>query len=53
MKEDLYNVLRFGYDWCKKNIAPKNIRIGYGVTVPMPEPEDDEDEEFNKHVDYV
>ena len=54
MKEDLYNVLRFGYDWCKKNIAPKNIRIGYGVTVPMPEPEEHEDDdELNKHVDYV
>ena len=45
MKEDLYNVLRFGYDWCKKNIAPKNIRVGYGVTVPMPEPEEHEDDE--------
>lgn len=53
MKEDLYNVLRFGHEWCYKNIAPKNIRLANGTTVPMPEAENDDDEEFNKHVDYV
>ena len=38
-KDELRNVLRFGYDWCKKNIAPKNIRIGYGETISAPEPD--------------
>jgi|TARA_B100001287_G_C22610480_1_gene494893 hypothetical protein len=51
-KEELFNVLRFGYEWCKRNIAPKNIRIGFGQTVPMPEPEAEEDD-FETHVDYV
>jgi hypothetical protein len=51
-KDELFNVLRFGHEWCKKNIAPKNIRIGYGVSVPMPEPEE-EDDDFENHVEYI
>jgi hypothetical protein len=51
-KDELFNVLRFGYDWCRRNIAPKNIRLGYGVTVPMPEPDAD-DIEFETHADYI
>lgn len=50
-KEELFNVLRFGHDWCKKNIASKNMRIGYGQEIPIPEIEDDDD--FVSHVEYV
>ncbi len=49
-KDELFNVLRFGYDWCKKNITPKNIRIGYGQIIPMPEPDDEDDD---NHVEYI
>ena len=52
-KDELFNVLRFGHEWCKKNIAPKNIRIGYGVSVPMPEPEEEDDDAFENHVEYI
>ena len=52
-KDELFNVLRFGHEWCKKNIAPKNIRIGYGVSVPMPEPEEEDDDVFENHVEYI
>ena len=51
-KEELFNVLRFGYDWCRKNITPKNIRVGYGQVVPMPEPEADDDD-LDNHVEYM
>ena len=52
-KDELFNVLRFGHEWCKKNIAPKNIRLGYGVSVPMPEPEEEDDDVFENHVEYI